>query len=161
MQTDPGGAPRRGPGPPERRVIAAISAPDLPPTCGCEERMRDVVIHVCTTCKREGDDPALPRPGAELAQALAQRPAPCMRVTPVACLGNCKRSCSVALSAPGCWTYVFGDLGPGSAQDVLAAAALLQTSTDGLMAWRGRPEPFKRGMIARIPPLEPLQDAAE
>ena len=26
-------------------------------------------------------------------------------------------------------------------------------SVDGLMPWRGRPEPLKRGMIARVPPL--------
>jgi len=123
--------------------------------------MRDVVIHVCTTCKREGDDPSEPRPGTRLREALTGRDEPGLRLVPVECLGNCKRSCTVALSAPGAWTYVFGDLDTHSAPDVLVAAGLLQNSTDGLMPWRGRPEAFKRGMIARIPPLEPLQEAAE
>jgi len=123
--------------------------------------MRDVTIHVCTTCKREGDDPAATRRGAQLRAALAEEPQAGLRLVPVECLGNCKRSCTVALSAPGAWTYVFGDLDTHSAPDVLVAAGLLQNSTDGLMPWRGRPEAFKRGMIARIPPLEPLQEAAE
>jgi len=123
--------------------------------------MRDVVIHVCTTCKREGDDPSEPRPGTRLREALTGRDEPGLRLVPVECLGNCKRSCTVALSAHGCWTYVFGDLTPASGEDVVTAARLLQTSTDGLMPWRGRPEAFKRGMIARIPPTKPYQEAAE
>ena len=84
-----------------------------------------------------------------------------MTLQPVECLGNCKRSCSVALSAPGCWTYVFGDLTPQSGAHVLIAADLLAHSADGLMPWRGRPEAFKRGMIARLPPPSILKEAAE
>ena len=30
---------------------------------------------------------------------------------------------------------------------------LLAGAGDGLMPWRGRPEPLKRGLIARVPPL--------
>jgi predicted metal-binding protein len=120
--------------------------------------MRDVVIHVCVTCRRDGDDVDLERAGARLLAALADGG---LAVTPVECLGNCKRSCSVALSSTGTWTYVFGDLTAESARDVAAAAALLGASVDGLMPWRGRPDTFKRGMIARIPPLPPLKEAAE
>jgi predicted metal-binding protein len=123
--------------------------------------MREVAVHVCVTCRREGDDPAAPRAGARLHDALATRADPALRLVPVECLGNCKRSCSVALSASGTWTYVFGDLAPASADDVVAAARLLGDSADGLMAWRGRPEAFKRGMIARIPPFHVVKEAAE
>ena len=31
-------------------------------------------------------------------------------VQPVECLSVCKRPCTVALAAPGKWTYVVGDL---------------------------------------------------
>ena len=121
--------------------------------------IRDVVIHVCVTCRREGDDPSLPRPGARLHDWLVANAA--ARIVAVECLGNCKRACSVSLSAPRAWTYVFGDLSPGSGPDVLVAADLLAASPDGLMPWRGRPEGFKRGMVARIPPLDPIREAAE
>jgi predicted metal-binding protein len=124
------------------------------------EARREVVIHVCVTCRREGDDPAAPRPGARLVEALETLVPAGAMLARVECLGNCKRGCSVALSSEGAWTYVFGDLTPASAKDVVAAAGLLATSPDGLLPWRGRPEPFKRGMIARIPPF-PLKDAAE
>ena len=32
------------------------------------------------------------------------------------------------------------------------------TSTDGLIPWRGRPDSLKRGLVARIPPLDLLKD---
>ena len=51
------------------------------------------------------------------------------------------------------WTYVFDDLSPESAPDLVAGATLLVGSQDGLMPWRGRPDVLKRGMVARIPPL--------
>lgn len=124
--------------------------------------MRDVVIHICVTCRREGDDPDLERAGARLldavmAGAAGTTVAPVVRA--VECLGNCRRSCSIAMAAPGTWTYVFGDLTPDSAADVLAASSLLAGSPDGLMPWRGRPDAFKRGMIARIPPCPSLESA--
>ncbi|RUY54192.1 metal-binding protein, partial [Mesorhizobium sp. M7A.F.Ca.CA.001.05.1.1] len=31
-------------------------------------------------------------------------------------------------------------------------------SKDGLIPWRGRPDSLKRGLIARIPPLDMLKD---
>jgi predicted metal-binding protein len=127
--------------------------------------MRDiplpVLLHVCVTCRREGDDPETPRQGARLRDALAGTLPQGLTLHPVECLGNCKRACTVALSAPGTWTYVFGDLTADSGADILAGASLLAHSTDGLMPWRGRPEVFKRSMIARIPPIPSLKEAAE
>jgi predicted metal-binding protein len=32
-------------------------------------------------------------------------------------------------------------------------ARLLACATDGIMPWRGRPQPLKRGLIARVPPV--------
>ena len=63
-----------------------------------------------------------------------------------------------ALLRDGCWSYVFGDLTPASAPDLIAGAELFATSTDGLIPWRGRPDSLKRGLIARIPPLDILKD---
>ena len=66
------------------------------------------------------------------------------------------------LRSPNAWTYVFGHLDPAAdAAALVTGAKLLSQSPDGLMPWRGRPEPFKRSMIARIPPIQPLKDAAE
>jgi predicted metal-binding protein len=54
----------------------------------------------------------------------------------------------------GAWTYVFGQLEPTDAEALILGARLLAHSCDGLMPWRGRPEALKRGLIARVPPME-------
>jgi predicted metal-binding protein len=114
----------------------------------------DVVIFVCTTCKREGDAPEAPRAGAALAEA-ASVAGGAYRVQPVKCLSNCKRGPSAALVRPGGWSYVFGHLGiEGTAEALQQGAALLGGSADGAMPWQGRPEVLKRNMIARIPPFD-------
>jgi predicted metal-binding protein len=138
-----------------------IRAHEVAPAAKRTGRMREVVIHVCVTCRREGDDPDAPRAGARLHDALAAALPERVTLLGVECLGNCKRSCSIAMRADGTWSYVFGDLTPESDGDVLVAAGLLAASADGLMPWRGRPDAFKRGMVARIPPVPDLKDAAE
>lgn len=113
----------------------------------------DVVIFVCTSCKREGDAPDAPRAGAALGDAVAA--AGPHRVQFVKCLSNCSRGPSAALVRPGGWSYVFGKLEQdGSPQALHEGAALLGASEDGTMPWKSRPEILKRQMIARIPPFD-------
>lgn len=123
------------------------------------DTLRPVRIHVCTTCREAGVKEGVPA-GASLCAALVKAASPGVAVESVTCLGNCRRGCTVAMKAPGTWTYVFGDLDADGAPDVLAAARLLAGGADGLMPWRGRPETFKRGLIARIPPVS-IREAAE
>ncbi len=71
------------------------------------------------------------------------------------CLANCKRGPTAALRSNGSWTYVFGDLDRSTAARRWSKArASLRGAADGLMPWRGRPEPLKRGLVARVPPLD-------
>lgn len=114
----------------------------------------DVVIFVCTTCKREGDAPEAPRAGAALAATILAAGG-AHRIQPVKCLSNCKRGPSAALVRPGGWSYVFGHLAVEGIADALQhGAGLLGGSADGAMPWQGRPEILKRTMIARIPPFD-------
>jgi len=114
----------------------------------------EVVIFVCTTCKREGDAPDAPRAGAALAEAATATPGR-FRVQPVKCLSSCKRGPTAAIVRPGGWSYVFGQLDIESAPEALQqGAALLGGSADGLMPWQGRPDTLKRNMVARIPPFD-------
>lgn len=121
-----------------------------------------VEVLVCTTCKAAMpanplDTPAedAPRPGRVLAEALAGRLPEGMVLRPVECLSNCSRGCTIALRAPGRWTYVYGNLDPGRHLDaVLDGAARYRDAPDGLVPWRERPEHFRKNCIARIPPLE-------
>jgi predicted metal-binding protein len=54
----------------------------------------------------------------------------------------------------GSWTYVFGGLDPGCAGALVEGARLLAGAADGILPWRGRPDILKRGLIARVPPLD-------
>ena len=119
-----------------------------------------VTLHVCTTCRRglpeAGDGP---RPGAELHAALTAAGAPDgVRIVPVECLSACDNGCSVALSAPGRWSYVYGHMDPEKdVADILAGAAAYAKAPDGLVPWRERPAIFRKQSLARIPPMEPLK----
>ena len=63
--------------------------------------------------------------------------------------------CSVALQAPGKWSYVYGNLDPAAhAPDILRGAGLYAASADGIVTWRDRPEVFRKQSLARVPPLE-------
>ncbi len=111
-------------------------------------------LFVCVTCRRPGDPPDGPRPGARLFAALKDR-ASDLEVTPVECLSNCTRSCTAAVAAPGKWTYVVGHLDPDSNVDeMLGFARQHAAHADGLPVWRERPEHVRRNTIARIPPLK-------
>ena len=73
----------------------------------------------------------------------------------VRCLANCNRGLSAAIRRDGAWTYVFGALDPDRDAAALVEGALLFAGTrDQIMPWRGRPEVLKRGLIARVPPID-------
>jgi predicted metal-binding protein len=116
-------------------------------------------VLVCITCRATDavDSPAAdaPRPGFLLAEATAAAAAnaPDVAVQRVRCLGNCSRGLSAAIRCDNTWTYVFGGLEASrDGLTLIAGARLLAGAADGIMPWQGRPEPLKRGLIARIPP---------
>jgi predicted metal-binding protein len=115
-------------------------------------------VYVCITCRRASEPDAEPRPGALLAEATvraAQNSG--VAVRRVRCLANCTRGPSAAVRANGAtksWTYIFGGLDLSGASALIEGARLLAAAPDGIMPWRGRPEPLKRGLIARVPPLD-------
>ncbi|MEH7827586.1 DUF1636 domain-containing protein [Gemmobacter denitrificans] len=132
--------------------------------------MAQALLHVCTTCRREGAAPPDgPRPGAQLLAALLAEPLPeGVAILPVECLSACSNGCAVALSAPDKWTYVYGRMDPEThAAAILQGAAAYAATADGLVPWRERPEIFRKQSLARIPPLPALdpipalKDAAE
>jgi predicted metal-binding protein len=123
--------------------------------------LKEICLHVCVTCRQAGgpDDKDL-RPGAvlyrALTEALAEPDAPSVRVEPVECLSVCKRPCTIAVSGPGRWTYIYGDLNPdASVETILDGLRRYAATADGLVPWRERPEAFRKGVVARIPPLKP------
>jgi predicted metal-binding protein len=106
------------------------------------------------TCRPAGEPDSALRPGAILAAATARAAAGTeVQVRPMKCLANCSRGPSAAMRCDGSWTYVFGGLDVGCAEALVEGARLLARAADGILPWRGRPAPLKRGLIARVPPI--------
>lgn len=119
-----------------------------------------VTLHVCITCRRgppdAGDDV---RPGTALYTALVAAGAPDgVHIRPVECLSACDNGCSMALSGPGRWSYIYGHMDAEiHVSDILAGAAAYAGAPDGIVPWRARPVIFRKQSLARIPPMENLE----
>jgi predicted metal-binding protein len=116
----------------------------------------DTTLFVCVSCKHDDSQPT--RPGRVLYDALVAemtaRGITDIAIQSVECLSVCKRPCTVALAAKGKWTYIVGDLEAGThLDDILDGATRYAASTNGVVPWRERPLPFRRGVVARVPPL--------
>ncbi|RUM99702.1 DUF1636 domain-containing protein [Pseudaminobacter arsenicus] len=119
----------------------------------------DVTIVVCSSCRDETGSDIRPSAGQRLGESTTHAARnTTIHVRQVECLGNCRRRLSAAIIRDGSWSYVFGDLTPDSGPDLIAGAELFATSTDGILPWRGRPDSLKRGLVARIPPIDLLKD---
>jgi predicted metal-binding protein len=120
------------------------------------EAPTSTTVYVCITCRRASDPEDAPRPGLALARATARAAEGTgVTVRQVRCLANCTRALSAAMRCDGAWTYVFGGLdADADAEALIEGARLLAHAADGVMPWRGRPEALKRGLIARVPPMD-------
>jgi len=97
------------------------------------------------------------RAGAMLFDALAAQDLPeGVSVTPVECISNCSRGCTVALRGDDCWTYIYGHFeGDKDVDKVMEGVSAYHGTSDGLIPWRERPEHLKRNCVARLPALTP------
>ncbi len=81
----------------------------------------------------------------------------------VECMSACNRACAISFVAAGKYTYLFGDVSPDSSPseiaNVLECASKYYNHSQGLLPWAERPEPLKKGVLARIP--SPKADAGE
>jgi predicted metal-binding protein len=135
----------------------------LVPTCTAVNAAPDegAVVYVCITCRYAGEPESDPRPGVLLADATAEAALGTgVIVKRIRCLANCTRAASAAMRCNGSWTYIFGGLRPDCAAALIDGARLLAGAADGILPWRGRPEVLKRGLIARVPPIEFEEESA-
>ncbi|MEM8665586.1 MAG: DUF1636 domain-containing protein [Pseudomonadota bacterium] len=128
-----------------------------------------IVLSVCVRC-RDGreDDNGGRRGGARFASAVAdalgreREKLPAFEARGVRCMSQCKRACTVSLTAPGAFTWLFGDLDPERhAEDILALLRLYAQSPGGFMARDARPEPMRAGVLGRLPPIGSSHEVIE
>ncbi|AHJ30393.1 DUF1636 domain-containing protein [Nodularia spumigena CS-584] len=119
-------------------------------------------IFVCTTCasKWEGGKRVGESGGEKLLKHLeAHYPHwelnTKFTIQPVNCMSACDRSCVVSFAAYSKSIYMFGDisadLSPTEVAGVFECASKYYAHPEGLLPWSERPEPLKKGILARIP----------
>ncbi|AFY89013.1 metal-binding protein [Chroococcidiopsis cubana SAG 39.79] len=118
-------------------------------------------VFVCTTCASTWQDGK--RVGVSGGQILFDRLtqlyeewqlAPEFSLQAVECMSACNSPCVVTFAAAGKCTYVFGTLpAEDSAAAILECASKYHAKNDGLLPWSERPEPLKKGIVARVPPM--------
>ncbi|WP_319633667.1 DUF1636 domain-containing protein [Pelagibius marinus] len=128
--------------------------------------MAAVCLQVCVSCEglcsesaAGGEVPAGRRLYESLLTATAEIPD--INVAPVDCFAVCDRPVTLAFRAAGGdperWSYLIGDADPErDLADILAAARAVADSPHGVPAIEDRPPFFRKGVIARVPPLPRL-----
>lgn len=119
----------------------------------------DHTLFVCKTCASVWQDGK--RVGESGGQQLLQKIQQLAQnwelrdefpIQEVECMSACNRSCVVAFVGKGKLTYMFGDLAvDDNASAILECASQYYKKSDGLLPWAERPEPLKKGILARIP----------
>ncbi|QKP78854.1 DUF1636 domain-containing protein [Methyloligella sp. GL2] len=118
-----------------------------------------VTVYVCTACRKVLKEEAdFDDVGRRLLQALEQKLSDAgdskVRVAGVDCLAVCTRPATLALTAKGRWTYVLGDLDPDAQlSEIVDGVLAYARSENGIIPWKERPKCFRKGVVARIPPL--------
>ncbi|MBW4650038.1 MAG: DUF1636 domain-containing protein [Kastovskya adunca ATA6-11-RM4] len=124
--------------------------------------MTQTTLFVCTTCASTWKDgkPIGVSGGQKLLEQLQHlQQGDNFSIRPVECMSACSHACVVSFAAPGKYTYVFGDLPvndealPVTSAAVLQCASQYSAKSDGLLPWSERPEPLKRSLLAKVPPL--------
>ena len=108
---------------------------------------------VCQTCRRTDVENQNIRPGEQLLTLLKNANlSEKVTVTGIDCLGNCKNGCTIVLQAKAKWTYVYGNIHPGSDFEQLCQGISgYVDADDGKVPWKQRVQLFKKNCVARIP----------
>lgn len=126
-------------------------------------------LFVCTTCGSQWQDGK--RVGESSGQKLLQQLQQLAQdwelqrqfsIQGVECMSACSHSCVIAFAAEAKLTYLFGNLPvDSSASAVLECASQYYRKSDGLLPWAERPEPLKKGILAKIPVLKKIVATTE
>lgn len=134
---------------------------------GCELPLLSICLR-CRDGREQRDNDLAQRGGRRLARAVAEvfdgsvAAGLGVALRGVNCMSQCKRPCTIALSGPGRFTYLFGDLDPTvHRDDVLTVAAAYAQAKNGFLSRPERPQVLRAGILGRIPPLGFAGDLVE
>ena len=73
------------------------------------------------------------------------------------CMSNCKRACTISLTAKKSFTYIFGDIDPENSEyseSLIELVSKYILSSEGFLRRRDRPMLFQSSILGRLPPIQ-------
>ena len=116
-------------------------------------------LSVCLLCRDGREELYMSRGGRRFAKELLNRNSlkNYVNLRGVNCMSNCKRACTISLTAKKSFTYVFGDIDPQNpeyAESLIELVLKYSSSAEGFLMRRDRPLLFQSSILGRLPPIQ-------
>ncbi len=116
-------------------------------------------LSICLSCRDGREEIYMTRGGRRFAKKLLNKNLLKKQVNlrGVNCMSNCKRACTISLTAKKSFTYVFGDIDPENSEyseSLIELVSKYSLSSDGFLRRRDRPLFFQSSILGRLPPIQ-------
>ena len=116
-------------------------------------------ISICLSCRDGREEFYMTRGGKRFAKKLLNKNLLKKQVNlrGVNCMSNCKRACTISLTAKKSFTYIFGDIDPENSEyseSLIELVSKYSLSSDGFLRRRDRPLLFQSSILGRLPPIQ-------
>ena len=116
-------------------------------------------LSICLSCRDGREEIYMTRGGRRFAKRLLNKNLLKKQVNlrGINCMSNCKRACTISLTAKKSFTYVFGDIDPENSEyseSLIELVSKYSLSSDGFLRRRDRPLLFQSSILGRLPPIQ-------
>lgn len=116
-------------------------------------------LSICLSCCDGREEFYITRGGRRFAKELLKNSSlkKHVHLRGVNCMSNCKRACTISLTAKKSFTYVFGDIDPENSEyseSLIELVSKYSLSSDGFLRRRDRPLLFQSSILGRLPPIQ-------
>ena len=116
-------------------------------------------LSICLSCRDGREEIYMTRGGSRFAKKLLNKNLLKKQVNlrGINCMSNCKRACTISLTAKKSFTYIFGDIDPENSEyseSLIELVSKYSLSSDGFLRRRDRPLLFQSSILGRLPPIQ-------
>ena len=116
-------------------------------------------LSICLSCRDGREEIYMTRGGRRFAKKLLNKNLLKKQVNlrGINCMSNCKRACTISLTAKKSFTYIFGDIDPENSEyseSLIELVSKYSLSSDGFLRHRDRPLLFQSSILGRLPPIQ-------
>ena len=116
-------------------------------------------LSICLSCRDGREEIYMTRGGRRFAKKLLNKNLLKKQVNlrGINCMSNCKRACTISLTAKKSFTYVFGDIDPENSEyseSLIELVSRYSSSSEGFLRRSDRPLLFQSSILGRLPPIQ-------